>query len=597
MPDDTPEMDAPVRNGKRILTDTAKKNIYLRLVAYAAPYKGRIALSMIASLLVGGTDALIAYLVKPFIDEMIVAGNMQLAKLVPLLIVGLAAAKGTARFVQMYYIRYAGQGAIQDIRNQLYGHLVRLSMPFFVRHSSGTVMSRVLNDVNLMQSVLSDVLVTLLRESTSMIALIAYAFYADWKMALMAFVVIPASAGPAAAIGRKIKTFSRRGQSAMGEVTKSLEQTLSGIKVIKAFGTERQEEEQFRRENAGFFRLICKNFRYDAASSPIIELLTSFGVAAVLWYGLYRVGSGDMTKGELFSILAAILLMYSPLKRLTRVNNVFQQALGAAERVFEMLDEKPDVVDAPDAVELPPCRGEVRFEHVTFAYGDEPVLRDFSLVARPGQVIALVGPSGAGKSTVISLLNRFYDPQQGRILIDGYDIRTVTQQSLHRNLSLVDQETFLFHRSIRENIRYGRPGAGDEEVVEAARKACADAFIRQLPEGYDTQIGDRGVRLSGGQRQRICIARAILRNAPILLLDEATSALDTESESLVQQALANLMQGRTTFVIAHRLSTVMHADRILVLDQGRVVEEGSHQELLGRDGLYRRLYDMQFKDA
>ncbi|RMF44964.1 MAG: lipid A export permease/ATP-binding protein MsbA [Deltaproteobacteria bacterium] len=576
--------------------ENKRKGLYARLIGYAAPYKWRILVSMLASLLVGGSDALIAYLVKPFIDELIVAGNYALARWVPILIVVLAAAKGTGRFLQMYQIRYAGQGAIQDIRNDLYGHLVRLSMPFFVRNSSGTLMSRVLNDVNLVQSVLSDVLVTLLRESTSMIALICYAFYADWKMALMAFVVIPASAGPAAAIGRRIKKVTRKGQGALGEVTKSLEQTLSGIKVIKAFGTEKVEEEAFRRENAGFFRLICKNFRYDAASAPMIEIMTSLGVAVVLWYGLQRIGAGEMTKGELFSILAAIVMMYSPLKRLTRVNNVLQQALGAAERVFELFDTRPEIVDSDEAEDLPAVKGEVVFDRVTFAYEDEPVLREFSLKVAQGKVVALVGPSGAGKSTLISLINRFYDPTDGKIMIDGHDISRVTQESLHRQLSLVDQETFLFHRSIADNIRYGRPEASDEEVIEAASKACADEFIRQLPDGYRTQIGDRGVRLSGGQRQRICIARAILRDAPILLLDEATSALDTESEALVQQALNNLMQGRTTFVIAHRLSTIMHADIIAVLDQGRLVEQGTHTELLAAGGLYRRLYDMQFRD-
>jgi len=573
-----------------------QKNIYMRLVRYAAPYKWRIALSMLASLGVAGSDAVIAYLVKPFVDDLIVAGNLELAKLVPFLVVGLAAFKGLSRYVQEYNIRTAGQAAIQDIRNQLYSHTVKLSMRFFVKNSSGTLISRVLNDVNVMQAALSDVLVTVLREALTMIALTGYAFYADWKMALMAFVVIPAAAGPAAALGKKIKKFSRRGQSAMGNVTAVLEQTLSGIKVIKAFGTEDLEDRKFQQENAHFFRFIRKTFRYDAASSPVIELLTSFGVAAVLWYGLNRVMVEEITKGELFSILAAILLMYTPLKRLTRVNNVIQLALGAAERVFEILDHRSEIVDAPDAKILSRSQGRVSFEAVTFAYDDEPVLRNFSVAVNPGEVIALVGPSGAGKSTIIGLLNRFYDPQAGSILIDGHDIRTVTQESLHANMALVDQETFLFNSSIRDNIRYGSRHAADDAVENAARQAYADEFIRQLPEGYDTIIGDRGLRLSGGQRQRICIARAILRDAPILMLDEATSALDTESEAMVQQALGNLMCNRTTFVIAHRLSTVMHADRILVLEDGQLQESGSHQQLLEKGGLYKRLYEIQFRE-
>ena len=366
--------------------------------------------------------------------------------------------------------------------------------------------------------------------------------------------------------------------------------------MVKAFGSEEQQRERFEKENTAFYTLIRKTFRYDAASSPVIELLTSFGVAVVLWYGLNRIIAEEITKGEMFSILAAIVMMYTPLKRLTRVNNVVQQALGAAERVFEVLDQQVEIVDAPDAVALPPSKGHVCFENVSFGYDDDPVLKEFSVSAKPGEVIALVGQSGAGKTTIVSLLNRFYDPQSGRILIDGHDISTVTQKSLHDNLALVDQETFLFNDSIFNNIRYGCPAAGSAAVEEAARQAYADTFIRQLPEGYQTMIGDRGVRLSGGQRQRICIARAILRDAPILLLDEATSALDTESEAMVQQALGNLMRNRTTFVIAHRLSTVMHADRILVLENGEIREQGSHQQLLGQGGLYKRLYDIQFQE-
>lgn len=579
-----------------MLLTAKQKNIYLRIVKYAAPYKWIIALSMLASVGVAGSDAVIAYLVKPFVDDLIVAGNLGLAKLIPFLVVGLAAFKGASRYVQEYNIRTAGQRAIQDIRNEVFGYAIKLSMRFYTNNSSGSLMSKILNDVNVMQAAFADVLVVLLRETLTLTALTGYALYADWKMALMAFIVIPASAWPAAAIGKKIKKFSRKGQDAMGTITAVLEQSFSGIKVIKTFATEEQEEQKFIRENAGFFKFIRKTIKYSAASSPIMELLTSFGVAAVLWYGLNRVAAEEITKGELFSILAAILLMYTPLKRLTRVNNVIQQAIGAAERVFEVLDNQAEIVDAADAIALPRSQGYVNFENVDFAYDDDLVLRNFSVVAKPGEVVALVGPSGAGKSTFIGLLNRFYDPQQGQILIDWKDIRSLTKKSLHDNLALVDQETFLFNDTLMNNIRYGRPDADFNAVEVAARQAYADEFICQLPDGYETMVGDRGVRLSGGQRQRICIARAILRDAPILLLDEATSALDTESEAMVQHALGNLMANRTTFVIAHRLSTIMHADRILVLDKGEIVESGNHEELLQQGGLYKRLYDTQFED-
>jgi subfamily B ATP-binding cassette protein MsbA len=580
-----------------VLLTGDKKNIYLRIVRYALPYKGIIALSMIASLGVAGSDAAIAYLVKPFVDELIVAGNLEMAKVVPFLVVGLATVKGLSRYVQSYNIRTAGQLAIQDIRNETMGHMLKLSMRFFSSSSSGSLMSRILNDISVMQAAFAEVLVTLLRESLTMLALTGYAFYADWRMALMAFVVIPAAVWPAAAIGKKIKKLSRRGQAAMGNVTSVLEQSFSGIKVIKAFATEDREEQKFIKENFGFFTFIRKTFRYSAASAPVMEIMTSFGVAAVLWYGLNRVAAEEITKGELFSILAAILLMYSPLKRLTKVNNTIQKAIGAAERVFEVLDQQPEIVDAPDAIDLPRSQGYVSFRNVWFAYDEQPVLCDFSVEAKPGEVIALVGASGAGKSTLIGLLNRFYDPQQGQILIDGIDIRQLTRTSLHASLALVDQETFLFNDTIANNIRYGKPDADLSQVEAAAIQAFADEFIREMPAGYETEIGDRGVRLSGGQRQRLCIARAILCDAPILLLDEATSALDTESESMVQDALGNLMKNRTTFVIAHRLSTIMYADRILVLDQGAIVESGTHQELLESGGLYRRLYDGQFGES
>ncbi len=550
---------------------------------------------MLASLGVAASDAAIARLVQPFIDNLIVAGDWALAHLVPAMIIGVATFKGVSRYIQEYFIKTSGQLIIQDIRNDLFGHTMSLSMRFFGRTPSGTLMSRVLNDVGIMQSSVAEVLVILLREGVTIVALTFVAFYMDWKLAALAFIVIPASIGPAAVIGRKIKNYSKQGQIAMGSVTTVLEQTLSGIKVIKAFGSEERERARFITENRRFYNFLRKVFKYDAASSPMIEIISSFGVAIVVWYGLIRVGAGTMTQGELFSVIAAILLMYAPAKRLVKVNNIIQQAIAAGERVFEVMEQKPEINDPQDAGKLEKVRGDIFFERLTFGYDEEPILRDFTLHVSPGEIVALVGPSGAGKTTVAGLLTRFYDPQQGAILIDGVDIRKVTQESLKANIALVDQESFLFNDTIANNIRFGRPDATDNDVEEAARLAFADVFIRLLPEGYDTRIGDRGVRLSGGQRQRICIARAILRNAPILILDEATSALDTESETIVQKALINLMKGRTTLVIAHRLSTIMHADKIVVLERGEVREIGTHSELLERGELYNKLYTMQFQ--
>jgi subfamily B ATP-binding cassette protein MsbA len=563
---------------------------------YSRPYVGRIALAILGSLGVAAVDIASAQLTKPLIDKIIVAANYTLVNIVPFVIIGLAAFKGGARYVQEYFVKTAGQLVVQDIRNDLYSHSMALSMRYYGRTSTGSMMSRILNDVGILQRSAADVLVEAVRESFTLVGLTASAFYSDWRLASLAFLVLPAAIVPGSIIGRKIKSYSRRSQATMGNLTSVLQETFAGVKVIKAFGTEKEENNRFRSENLAFYRLIRKTLKYDSLSAPAIEILSSLGIAGVFWYGLHRVISGAITQGQLFAFAASMLLMYGPVKKLIKVNNMIQKSLGAAERVFEVMEEVPDIAEVPDAVTLSRVRGDVAFENVSFSYETEPVLQQFTLHAHPGEVVALVGPSGAGKSTVAGLLARFYDPQQGVIRIDGQDIRQVTLASLKSNIALVDQETFLFNQTIRDNIRYGRRQATDEQVEEAAQQAYADDFIRQLPHGYDTSIGDRGLRLSGGQRQRICIARALLRDAPILILDEATSALDTESEQMVQGALANLMRNRTTFVIAHRLSTIINAHKIVVIAGGRVAEIGSHQELLEQGGLYRKLYEMQFRE-
>ncbi len=574
---------------------TKDKQIFKRLWAYSRKYLWYVVVSMLASLGVAATDVASAKLVQPLIDTVIVSGDRFWVNLVPFIVIVLAVLKGLSRFVQEYFIKNAGQLVVQDIRNDVYAHSLSLSMGYYANTQTGMLMSRILNDVGYMQRSAADVLVDTLRETFTLVGLIGLAFYTDWRLATVAFLVLPIAVLPATIIGRRIRENTRRGQRTMGNLTSVLQETFSGIKVIKAFGSESREKEHFRNENASFYRFFKKVLKYDSLTAPIIEVLASFGIAGVLWYGINRVLSGALTQGELFSFVASVVMLYAPVKRLTRVSNVFQKSMGAAERVFELLDEVPTIQDRPGARELPRCSGHVTFDRVSFAYEEEPVLKDFSIQAAPGEVVALVGPSGAGKTTVAGLLSRFYEPTGGAIRIDDQDLRDITLDSLRQNLALVDQETFLFNTTILENIRYGRPAASDEEVCQAARQAFADDFIQELPNGYQTSIGDRGVRLSGGQRQRLCIARAILRDAPILILDEATSALDTESETMVQKALANLMKNRTTFVIAHRLSTIRDAHKIVVLESGCVQAMGTHAELLQQNGLYRRLYEMQFR--
>ena len=574
-----------------------KKQIYLRVVQYSRPYLWRIVLSIIFSLVVAGSDVSYIYLIEPLVDKIITANNITLAYLVPVVIIGLAVLKGVGRFYQEYYIKTAGQLAVQDIRNDLFSQSMHLSMGFHVNQPPGIITSRVLNDVGILQRSAADILVDGIRESFTLVGLITLAFYKDWRLATVAFSVMPLCVIPATQLGRRIRNNTKSGLKRMGFLTGTLQESFSGIKVIKAFGQEETQIQEFKTENKQYYKYLRKAIKYNSLTAPAVEILAALGGGGVVWYGVHRVLSGDMTQGQLFSIVAAIMMMFTPVKRLTRVSNIIQKSVGAAEGVFTLLDEPRDIVDKPEAIEIPRARGEIVFDNVTFSYGDEAVLTDFSLHANPGEVIALVGPSGAGKSTVAGLMARFYDPQQGSVKIDGFDIRDISLESLKKNLAFVDQETFLFSGSVLDNIRYGKQDADAQSVADAAEQAYATDFINKLPQGYDTSIGDRGVRLSGGQRQRLCVARALLKDAPVLILDEATSALDTESEAMVQKALGNLMKNRTTLVIAHRLSTIMHADRIVVMDQGRVVQVGNHQELLAQGGLYRNLYDMQFENA
>jgi subfamily B ATP-binding cassette protein MsbA len=574
-----------------------QKSVLLRTLEYLKPYWGLLVVSALCSMVVGAMDGAFAYLVEPVLSRIFAGKDTGIFLLVPVGIIALFLFRGICRFTYDSTIKLAGQKAIQDIRNDLYSSTIKKDMAFHNQQATGELMSRMTNDIGMMQEGMANIVCGLFRDLISFISLLCVIFYRNWQLATICFVVLPLTIYPAQLIGKRIKKAARRSLDVMGGIGAILQETFSGIKVIKAFGLDDNAIDRFRAENQAFLGQYKKFIKYESLAMPISEMITSLGIAAVVWLGGNQVMSGRMSPSELFSFIAAMIMLFTPVKKLQGAYNVLQRSAGAAERVFHLMDVQRKVIDYDDAVEIERVSGRVELRDVSFSYSDEQVLQNIGLTVEPGQMVALVGPSGSGKSTLAALLMRFYDVSSGSVLVDGLDIRTIKMNSLNKQFALVDQETTLFNDSIANNIRYGKPGAVDEEVEAAAKAAFAHEFILELPEGYATNIGDRGVRLSGGQRQRICIARALLKNAPILILDEATSALDTESEQMVQNALNNLMQNRTTFVIAHRLSTVMSADRILTLDKGEIVEQGSHEELLRQGGLYSKLYSMQFQDG
>ncbi|MDD2540743.1 MAG: ABC transporter transmembrane domain-containing protein [Desulfuromonadaceae bacterium] len=567
-----------------------------RTFAYFIPYWHLLLFSALCSLVVGAMDGAFAYLVEPVLKKIFAGKDASIFLLVPIGIIALFAVRGICRYIYDATIKLAGQKAIQDIRNDLYCSTISQDMAFFHRKATGDLMSSMTNDITTMQEGMSQVVTGLFRDLISFAALLGVIFYRNWQLAIITFVVIPMTAYPAQLIGKKIKNSARRSLDVMGGIGVIMQESFSGIKVIKAFGLERQSTERFQHKNSEYLHQLKRYIKYSSLATPISEMITSLGIATVVYIGGKQVISGYMSASEFFSFVAAMIMLYTPLKKLQSSYNVVQRSAGAAERVFNLLDEKPSITNNSAATSINRSSGRVEFRDVSFGYADEPILQSISLNVASNQMVALVGPSGSGKTTLIALLMRLYDVNNGQILLDGIDIRDITLESLNNQFALVDQETTLFNDTIANNIRYGKPGATQEEVETAAATAFAHDFISQLPESYKTNIGDRGIRLSGGQRQRICIARALLKNAPILILDEATSALDTESEQMVQKALDNLMANRTTFVIAHRLSTVLHADKILVLEDGRIIESGSHDDLLKSSGLYSRLYSLQFVD-
>jgi len=568
---------------------------YRRLLRYLRPYVWPyFTIAMVCMAGYSATSGALPFLVQRVIDDVFAQKDKTSLFYLPFLIIGVFAFRGLVNFGDHYLTDYVGLRIINDVRDGLNRHLQSLSLSFFQRHPTGTLISRVTNDVSLVRSALTDSVASLIRDTTSLLALIVVAFLKDWVLATIAFVVFPASVLPITRMSKKIKRFTKRGQVAKGNLTNLLQESIQGNRIVKAFGMEKYEIDRFQEENQRVFKQSIRGSRTQAVVTPAMELLASLAIGAVVWYGGSSVIAGGRTQGEFMAFMTAMFLMYQPFKHLTRTYTTIQMGLAGAERIFEVLDEESEIKDRADARPISGFSRMIEFHDLSFGYGDELVLNNINLKIRAGEMVALVGMSGVGKSTMADLIPRFYEVTSGKITIDGADIRDVTLQSLRFQIGMVSQHTFLFNDTVRNNIAYGDPSKDMDHIVAAAQAAYADDFITALPQGYDTMIGELGMRLSGGQRQRLAIARALLKDAPILILDEATSSLDTDSERLVQEALENLIVRRTSLVIAHRLSTIRKATRIVVLVDGSIVEEGTHEELLARKSEYSRLYTLQF---
>ncbi|OGP66804.1 MAG: lipid A export permease/ATP-binding protein MsbA [Deltaproteobacteria bacterium RBG_19FT_COMBO_43_11] len=569
---------------------------FKRLLKMARAYYVRFFFAMICMIIAGALQSSLPLVSKPAIDEIFVSKNIAALKWIPFAVIGIFLFKGLANYGQTILMSSIGLRIVADLRNKLYEQIQKQSLSFFAEHPTGLLMSRITNDVQSVQTASSEAVTALVKDTFMLICLVGVIFYTDWKLALIAMIVFPLTIYPISRFGKKMRKVTTSSQITMGTLSSLLQETISGTRIVKAFCMEKYEGERFAAENERLFKLGMKAVSVNAISSPLMEFLGGLGIAAIIFYGGYNVVQGHSTPGTFFSFLAALLMLYEPIKRLTNVNNTINQGIAGADRIFSIIDRVPDIEDKPNAIELPPISRGIDIQNVTFCYEETPVLKNINLYIKPGEVVAFVGMSGGGKTSLVNLIPRFYDVSVGRVLIDGHDIRDVTLQSLRSQIAIVTQQTILFNDSVKNNIAYGDIERTDEDIITAAKAANAHNFIMRLPKGYDSNIGELGTKLSGGEKQRISIARALFKNAPILILDEATSSLDTEAEIEVQEALDNLMKGRTTLVIAHRLSTIRNADRIIALVSGVIMEEGDHETLMAKKGEYYRLYNLQFKD-
>ena len=572
------------------------KDRHKRLLSLIKENKLRLFLAMVCMLVIAVASSATAFLVKPVLDDIFFKKDITMLKIIPVVVVLIYFLRGLGMYGQDYLMNYVGENIIKDLRNDLYNRIQDLPIAFFHREKTGVLMSRITNDVNIIKTMVSTAVTGSLKDSFTIVGLTFVIFYRDWKMALFAFIVLPIAFFPIVEFGRRVRRISTGWQEAMADLNSFLHETFAGNKIVKAFGMESYEKKRFFNKTLDLFKLEMKAVVARSLSSPIMEFLGGLGIAFIIWYGGYKVITGSSTAGTFFSFMAAVLMLYDPVKKLSGLNNAVQQGLAAADRVFDIIEMESDIKEKknPLAIKRGPHR--VTFENVFFKYDDVMVLKDINLDIKAGEVLALVGMSGGGKTSLVNLVPRFYDVTQGAIRIDGMDIRDVSISSLRDQMGIVTQEPILFNDSIRNNIAYGKRSATDKEIIKAAKAAYAYDFIQNFPNKFDTSIGELGGRLSGGEKQRICIARALLKDAPILILDEATSSLDAEAEMLVQKALENLMKGRTTFVIAHRLSTIDYADRIVVIVKGRVEEEGKQEELISKQGEFFKLYQMQYSN-